>query len=1301
MTNHNPVITSANATGSFSETSNTTGSTTLHALSGTMNFTDADTHDTHTTGVTLKSAVLSSGSIIPATTLADLNSAMTSVIQTDSNGSGKLRWSFGAEDDDFDFLSKNQTLTLTYQIKLSDNHGGSTTKTVTVTITGTDDKPVIDFGATAIVTEQADHTLSLTPDTAHIAVHFTDPDLTNTGHTASVVGASASGATGGLLPGSLGDAELMSFFHIDSVVKASGSSNGTVNTTFSAPDLAFDYLAQGETLDIAYTIRVDDHAGGTNTQVVTVTVIGSNDAPIYLSPSDTEHLTEGQHLDPAGNLTARGDLFFTDIDLSDTHSAATSVTATRTGGGTIPLTDAQLLAALSTSVEDSTGHLLGEIDWNFALDNDAIGFLSAGEILTLTYHIAVVDSAGGADTQTVTIKILGTNHPVVITSGPEAAAIAEFADTTGSTTPNATSPVPTDSIAFSDPDTGDTHTVNVTVGALTWSAGGGVPAATQADLAGALSTTLHDSTGTGTGSVDWSFSVPDNDLDFLAAGETLTVGYNVEVRDGSTGATQTVTITIDGANDLPVITSGPGAASLAELADTNNSPTLDTTPTDSLAFDDPDLSDTHSVSATLTSAVWSFDPSFVPAQTLSDLFTALSTTLHDSAGSGHGSIDWTFSITDRDLDFLGAGETLTVTYDVSIADALASSTQSVTITIFGSQDPLVVNPVAADAFDTAFIDQGNVIAAGSVDLFNTGGDASAHPTITAVNGSAANVGFAVAGTYGTLFLDADGSYSYTANAAVDPLQVGDSATDQFQFTATDSLNRSVTTTLTVTVHGADDAPMITSADVVGSMTEDAGPTVLINGGFETGDLSGWFAGSAVDVTFVGIGGAFGNYAAHLGPTGGDSISQLVATTPGQHYTLDFVVSGDPESTGNSLTVFWDGATILATTDQFGGFTHYTFDVVGAAAQANTALVFSYADDGTGLFLDQVAVQPTPGPATETASGNISFSDIETGDTHIASAVALGGDYVGTFSLDPVSESGGTGSVAWHFTVDNADIQFLSQGQTLTQTYTVFITDDNGAVAQQDVSVAINGSNDAPTAVGETVITDAGAGGTVEIPTWALAANDTDPDALDHLTPNALVGSSGGAAAFLGDAFFFFDDATPGGSLDYTVTDGHVTSSNAATATIVNNAVGTGALVGTAGADILIATGGSESLDGGGGNDVLIGNSGSHALTGGAGDDLFAFRSAADGPDTITDFSNVTGHDRILIEAAGFSGLTSGQDPATVFESSGDDQFLGALLHYDTANQTLYYSADGTTASAVALAQLQAGVLLHANDLVIV
>src|ERR1700710_2875275 len=98
MTNHTPVFTSSSATGSFTEIANTTDSTALHTLSGTMNFTDADHSDTHTTSATLHSAVLSSGSIIPTASLAHFSSAMSSQILTDSSGTGKLKWLFSDAD---------------------------------------------------------------------------------------------------------------------------------------------------------------------------------------------------------------------------------------------------------------------------------------------------------------------------------------------------------------------------------------------------------------------------------------------------------------------------------------------------------------------------------------------------------------------------------------------------------------------------------------------------------------------------------------------------------------------------------------------------------------------------------------------------------------------------------------------------------------------------------------------------------------------------------------------------------------------------------------------------------------------------------------------------------------------------------------------------------------------------------------------------------------------------------------------------------------------------------------------------
>ena len=58
------------------------------------------------------------------------------------------------------------------------------------------------------------------------------------------------------------------------------------------------------------------------------------------------------------------------------------------------------------------------------------------------------------------------------------------------------------------------------------------------------------------------------------------------------------------------------------------------------------------------------------------------------------------------------------------------------------------------------------------------------------------------GTYGTLTINADGSYTYATNAAAQALNVGDSVQDVFSYTLKDSDGSFSTTTVTMTVTGA-------------------------------------------------------------------------------------------------------------------------------------------------------------------------------------------------------------------------------------------------------------------------------------------------------------------------------------------------------------------------------------------------------------------------------------------------------------------------------------------------------------------
>ncbi|MET3597185.1 VCBS repeat-containing protein, partial [Mesorhizobium shonense] len=209
------------------------------------------------------------------------------------------------------------TDTFTYAIKLG--NGTLSWATATVRIAGTNDAPDIHL----VTSDSAAASLNETnaPLTAGGTLTVTDPDLSDTVATA-VDSVSLGGTTGGLTSN-----DVLSMLSLSSPsLAADPSDTHNLGWTFSSTPQAFDFLAAGETLTLTYTIKANDGHGGTDTQTVTITIHGTNDAPVITSAAQSGNVSEGDGL-AASAQQASGQVTFSDVDASDSHTLSVSVGA--------------------------------------------------------------------------------------------------------------------------------------------------------------------------------------------------------------------------------------------------------------------------------------------------------------------------------------------------------------------------------------------------------------------------------------------------------------------------------------------------------------------------------------------------------------------------------------------------------------------------------------------------------------------------------------------------------------------------------------------------------------------------------------------------------------------------------------------------------------------------------------------------------------------------------------------------------------------------------------------------------------
>ncbi|NEX76513.1 type I secretion C-terminal target domain-containing protein, partial [Aeromonas rivipollensis] len=677
--------------------------------------------------------------------------------------------------------------------------------------------------------------------------------------------------------------------------------------------------------------------------------------------------------------------------------------------------------------------------------------LADGETRDVSFtYPSTGDSGTGTDTSlsgTVTITVTGTNDRPVVSN------VAAAATEDGSTVNG--------SFVVSDADTSDLHTFAIT----------------SAPSAGSV---VNNNDGT------FTFD-PGSDFQDLADGETRDVSFTYTATDDSgtgtdTSLSGTVTITVTGTNDRPTLTIGDPSGAMNEG---NGAAVL--SDSGALSFADLDANGSVTVSQSTNRApAWShgtLDPGLVAALV---------------AGFSVDQDSWDYT-TNENLDFLGAGETITMSFDVVATDDsgaanAASTVQTVTITVTGTNDDAVITGTntAGVTEDTALVN-GQLIASG--DLNATDVDSSA-AFVLQTNASSA---------YGSFSIDASGAWSYKADnthAAIQQLSSGESLTDTIVVSTADGTTHNVVITINGTADASviiapdnlqydpdsgDQTPfnrlMLADADTTGSVTV----TITRTSGDSSFSVTGAPAGgTAVGGNNATITGTIANINAWLASNnlthdsnGNDNDIFTIAINSGGNIT-NYVVSDVAfTSTGSGDTNNYAGVNVLAPTLNAGSggdtvytswshvgtaATNYTDDFVTGtdsihlnftAAQLQEILTnattrddlqtFLFNADGNDLNLDATSWNATVSPSGYFENATIGLANVwSTRDTATPSNNYL--DINTTWKGVIAVNSGGTGEMLGLAGTASAEMIIANAAGTVT------------GLAGNDVLVAQNGGN---------------------------------------------------------------------------------------------------------------------------------------------------------------------------------------------------------------------------------------------------
>ncbi|MDD9196281.1 retention module-containing protein, partial [Aliivibrio sp. S3MY1] len=884
-----------------------------------------------------------------------------------------------------------------YTVELSDGAGGVITETVEITINGTNDLPELSGQATGSVKEDS-------IETTEGQLIVDDVDLSDT-HTWDVQ--PVSGTYGSI------------------TVDANGKWVYTINNGLDATQ----HLAEGESGEDKFIVTVNDGQGGTVQKEIVISLEGTNDLPTVVDSNDTGAVVED------GVQTISDTLIVEDVDDLDTHNwFVIGASESKLG---------------SFSIDATTGK------WTYVLKNDEAQLLAKDEKVVESFVVVVGDGNNGYAQHTVEVSIVGTNDTPDITGRTTGTAVEDII------------PTATGSLTAVDVDFTDTHTWVVQ--------GGGT---------GQYGNMTVDTDG------NWLYSLDPTNPNTQAIAENQqkfeTFTINVDDGNGGTNAIQ-IQVEVLGTNDAPIIggkteriiteddkpsvsgqltdgdvdtidihtwtllTDAQGEyGSLSLSADGKWTYTIDNTlaSTQGLLANQKETEqyiiqvedqygaiDTVTVTVTVKgtndipelsgeltgkieedSVITEIEGQLAPDD--ADIGDSHTWSLSSETGSfGTLSIDgsgkWVYILSnDKDsVQQLSEGEEATDTFTVTVKDGSGASTEKdIIITIVGDNDqPSIVGATTGSTIEGT---AGKDVATGeltAVDIDHL--DTHSWSIMTPE------------GVYGALSIDSNtGEWTYqldNSKPATIGIASGQIVQDKFVVEVDDGHGGTNQIEVIIDIAGTNSSPGIIG-DTTGEIKEDAANNE-ITGELKSGDLD---LTDVLEWEIIGAAGQYGQF----------SIDQDGNWT----YVLN--------NSNGSVNGLKEGAELVDSimvkvTDSFGEVSEVEVKIT--IEGTNDAPVLSGALTGT-VIEDQTTV----------IEGQLQTSDPDIGDVHGWNL----DNGVGQYGSLTMNSSG-----KWTYSLTNSllAVQALGPNDTLTETFTVTVTDSQGVASTDDVVITIQGTNDLP------------------------------------------------------------------------------------------------------------------------------------------------------------------------------------------------------------------------------------------------